>query len=181
MGTPGPANCACCSALNVDTEFITMPSMRFSSSEWTYCICLPASRSLLQSTRSQARLSAASRCRRRTRARMPPASQSRTRREPIHFRRFAPGTYTLRAGKPGFKSVVRSQIELQVQQAGASTLNCRWDSQRVDRSTRRCGGARDRQRDGFPDCRAALQWDGAFPRLTFPTIRALGTVPTARS
>src|SRR5216684_2222588 len=33
------------------------------------------------------------------------------------FPSLAPGTYTLRAEKPGFKTVVRNQVELQVQQA----------------------------------------------------------------
>ena len=33
------------------------------------------------------------------------------------FPSLAPGTYTLRAEKPGFKTVVRNEIELQVQQA----------------------------------------------------------------
>ena len=33
------------------------------------------------------------------------------------FPSLAPGTYTLRAEKPGFRTVVRNQVELQVQQA----------------------------------------------------------------
>src|SRR6266404_1294103 len=33
------------------------------------------------------------------------------------FPSLAPGTYTLRAEKPGFKAVIRNQVELQVQQA----------------------------------------------------------------
>src|ERR1700756_1048657 len=33
------------------------------------------------------------------------------------FPSLAPGTYSLRAEKPGFKTVVRNEIELQVQQA----------------------------------------------------------------
>src|SRR5713101_7733728 len=38
------------------------------------------------------------------------------------FPSLAPGTYTLRAEKPGFKTVVRNQIELQVQQAARIDL-----------------------------------------------------------
>src|SRR5260370_42655752 len=34
------------------------------------------------------------------------------------FPSLAPGTYTLRAEKPGFKTVVRNEVELQVQLAG---------------------------------------------------------------
>ncbi|SPF32545.1 hypothetical protein SBA4_1190019 [Candidatus Sulfopaludibacter sp. SbA4] len=38
------------------------------------------------------------------------------------FSSLAPGTYTLRAEKPGFKTLVRSEIELQVQQAARIDL-----------------------------------------------------------
>ena len=45
IGTPVASSRSCCDRVNSATEFIRMPSTRFSSSEFTYFICLSALRS----------------------------------------------------------------------------------------------------------------------------------------